>query len=242
MTTFVEKSGRIYFDKIAYQRRFFNRFSTSYWFLNILSFGLANRTRRRSLAALRIREGGTVCDLMCGDGGNIGILRKYYRCGKIIGIDISDRMIQCARNRFGELDTIYLIENVLSSSIPSDSCDAVSCTFGLKILPREQMGILISEVDRILKPSGTFVFAELSKPKNEIYYFLWSLYFLYFLPIVGRLFSCPFVEKKYLSNSIDHFGSIASDEQRFRFTFSKVNSFSWYGGIVTGISGHKKEI
>ncbi len=98
MTTFVEKSGRIYFDKIAYQRRFFNRFSTSYWFLNIFSFGLANQARRRSLAELRIREGGIVCDLMCGDGSNIGILRKYYRWKDHRGRHIRSNDSMCAES------------------------------------------------------------------------------------------------------------------------------------------------
>ncbi|AXR59403.1 class I SAM-dependent methyltransferase [Leptospira mayottensis] len=38
---------------------------------------------------------------MCGNGNNIGILRRYFRCEKIIGLDISGRMIQRARDRFG---------------------------------------------------------------------------------------------------------------------------------------------
>ncbi|AOP36104.1 SAM-dependent methyltransferase [Leptospira tipperaryensis] len=227
------------FDQIRFQRRFFDRFSSSYHFLNFLSFGLATLTRKRSLSTLRISEGETICDLMCGDGSNIGIIKKKFGKNPILGVDISKRMIQRARKRFGENNVTYFAENALSSSISSDSCDAVSCTFGLKTLSIEQRRILFSEVYRILKPSGTFVFTELSRPKYGISYFIWNLYFRHLLPLLGRFFLLPFVGKKYLSQSIDSYESIVKDESNFRSFFSHVHLFSWYGGIVTGAYGRK---
>nr|WP_036095463.1 class I SAM-dependent methyltransferase [Leptospira weilii] len=226
------------FDKIENQRRFFDLFSRSYHLTGFLSCGLANRTRKRSLKILNLSEGGIVCDLMCGNGDNIGILKKYFRCEKIIGVDVSGGMIRRAQERFGKKDIVYFTENALASSVPSDSCDAVSCIFGFKTLRPEQRDILISEVYRILKPSGTFVFTELSEPAGFARFF-WSLYFVYFLPQIGKLISYPFVGKEYLANSIRDFGAIFSDEPSFRSVFPKVNLFRWYGGIVTGAFGQK---
>ncbi|WP_061248248.1 class I SAM-dependent methyltransferase [Leptospira noguchii] len=225
-------------NKIKNQKRFFDLFSESYSLIELLTLGFANRARKRSLIILNPLKDNIVCDLMCGNGQNIGILRKYFHCKKIIGVDVSIRMIGCAKNRFGEENILYFTENVLASSVPSNYCDAVCCTFGLKTLLPEQRNLLILEVYRILKPSGTFVFVELSEPVGFVYIF-WKLYFVYFLPLIGKLFSYPFVKNKYLANSISTFGNIFSDEPSFRSVFSKVNLFSWYGGIVTGVFGQK---
>ncbi|EMI72137.1 class I SAM-dependent methyltransferase [Leptospira noguchii] len=228
----------MFLNKVKNQKRFFDLFSESYSLIELLTLGFANRIRKRSLLILNPLKDNIVCDLMCGNGQNIGILRKYFHCKKIIGVDVSIRMIVCAKNRFGEENILYFTENVLASSVPSNYCDAVCCTFGLKTLLPEQRNLLILEVYRILKPSGTFVFAELSEPVGFVYIF-WKLYFVYFLPLIGKLFSYPFVKNKYLANSISIFGNIFSDESSFRSVFSKVNLFSWYGGIVTGVFGQK---
>ncbi|RHX92993.1 class I SAM-dependent methyltransferase [Leptospira stimsonii] len=226
-------------NRLRFQKKFFDRFSSSYYFLNFLSFGLANLTRKRSLKTLKIAEGETVCDLMCGDGSNIGIIKKKFGKNPILGVDISKCMIQRARKRFGENNVTYFAENALSSSIASGSCDAVSCTFGLKTLSAEERRILFSEVYRILKPSGTFVFTELSRPKYGFFFLLWNFYFGQFLPLFGRIFYLPFVGKKYLSDSIDSFESVVKDEKNVRSVFSQVDLFSWYRGIVTGFYGRK---
>ncbi|WP_017854637.1 class I SAM-dependent methyltransferase [Leptospira interrogans] len=228
----------ILLNNIRNQRRFFDLFSESYGFIEFLTFGFANRIRKRSLTILNPLRNDIICDLMCGSGQNIGILRKYFRYEKIIGLDVSSRMIGRARDRFGNENILYITENVLASSVPSNYCDAVCCTFGLKSLLPEQRNLLISEVYRILKPSGTFVFTELSKPADFVYIF-WKFYFVYFLPLIGKLFSYPFVKNKYLANSISTFNNILSDEPYFRSLFSRVNLFSWYGGIVTGVFGQK---
>lgn len=220
------------------QRRFFDLFSKSYHLMEFFTFGLANRTRRRFLRVLNPSNDGIVCDLMCGNGNNIGILKKDFRCKRIIGVDVSEGMIRVARNRFGEEDVFYFTENALSSSVPSDHCDFVSCSFGLKTLQPEQRVLLISEVYRILKPSGTFVFMELSKPSGFVSVF-WKFYFSFFLPLMARLFSYPFVKRKYLTDSISDFGSIFSEETLYRSVFPKSRFFRWYGGIVTGVSGMK---
>ncbi|PJZ51290.1 class I SAM-dependent methyltransferase [Leptospira adleri] len=226
-------------NRIRFQKRFFDRFSSSYHLINFLSFGLATLTRRRSLTTLKIEEGETICDLMCGDGSNIGMIRKKFNKSRIFGVDISEGMIRRARFRFGEDNVTFLTENALSSSISSSSCDAVSCTFGLKTLSFEERKILFSEVYRILKPSGAFVFTELSRPKFGLIYLLWNFYFGFLLPLLGRFFLLPFVGKKYLSHSIDSFENITKDESSFRSVFSQVDLFSWYGGIVTGACGRK---
>ncbi|MGQ2800726.1 class I SAM-dependent methyltransferase [Leptospira santarosai] len=224
--------------KVESQRRFFDLFSRSYHFMELFTFGFANRVRKRSLKILNPSKTGIVCDLMCGSGNNIGILRRYFRCERIIGLDVSGRMIQRARDRFEDENIVYFTENALTSSLPSNYCDSVSCIFGLKTLRPEQRNLLISEVYRILKPSGKFVFTELSAPSG-FFMFHWKLYFKLFLPLIGKLFFYPFVKKKYLANSIQAFGDIFSDEPHFRSVFSEVNFFRWYNGIVTGVFGEK---
>lgn len=64
----------ILLNNIRNQRRFFDLFSESYDFIEFLTFGFANRIRKRSLTILNPLRNDIICDLMCGSGQNIGIL------------------------------------------------------------------------------------------------------------------------------------------------------------------------
>ncbi|EMJ96356.1 hypothetical protein LEP1GSC193_2870 [Leptospira alstonii serovar Pingchang str. 80-412] len=56
MSSAISKKKMKHFDRIENRRRFFDLFSKSYYLTDLLSCGLANRTRKRSLKILNLSD------------------------------------------------------------------------------------------------------------------------------------------------------------------------------------------
>lgn len=102
-------------------------------------------------------NGARVCDLACGEG----YLSRHLAeagAGYVLGIDISERMIEAAKKRTALPDIGFQIEDVQDlSDIKEDSFDvAVSQLAMMDIADHRQM---FRSVHRILKDKGLFVFS-----------------------------------------------------------------------------------
>ena len=99
-----------------------------------------------------------VLDLACGEGYNARILAKK---GAIVaGVDFSERLIELARRletkeRLGI--TYYVSDAANMEKLPSNHFDLVTCFMALQDI--EHYEEAISEVARVLKGSGMFIFS-----------------------------------------------------------------------------------
>jgi SAM-dependent methyltransferase len=98
-----------------------------------------------------------VVDLGCGSGEEIVPLRQ--RGARVIGIDISPDLIAIADERLRKhgLDAELQIASVYETNLPSKSVDVVFC---MSLLHHLQLDRVKSEIRRILKPDGLFIFKE----------------------------------------------------------------------------------
>ena len=88
----------------------------------------------------------TAVDVGCGSGEFTNILKKYY--GKVIGIDISDKMINLAREK-SKGNIIFQINECTNISLNDNSADYI---FALGLLDYvENLQVVFSEFKRILK-------------------------------------------------------------------------------------------
>jgi ubiquinone/menaquinone biosynthesis C-methylase UbiE len=97
-------------------------------------------------------------DLSCGEGYNTRILAK--RGAKVIGVDFSKEMIKLARQRekIDKLGIRYLISDAADlKELESEHFDVVTCFMALMDI--EHYGNAISEVARVLKKNGRFIFS-----------------------------------------------------------------------------------
>ena len=112
----------------------------------------------------------TVVDVGCGSGEFANILKKYY--GNVIGIDISDKMINLARKN-SEKNITFQINECTNISLKDNSVDLL-CTdppygYGFmgkswdKMLPPKE---IFEESLRVLKP-GSFAFV-MSAPRSDV--------------------------------------------------------------------------
>lgn len=80
----------------------FDRLAPYYLLLERL-LGLPRGIRSRAVAALSLGEGSSVLELGCGTGRNLPLLRAAVGAsGSVVGVDISDGMLQHARSLVAE--------------------------------------------------------------------------------------------------------------------------------------------
>ncbi|MGD0318588.1 MAG: methyltransferase domain-containing protein [Nitrososphaerales archaeon] len=112
-------------------------------------------------AALRMAgnvKGKQVLDLACGEGYNTRILAK--KGARVIGVDFSKEMIKLARERErrDRLGIRYFVSDAADlKELKSERFDVVTCFMALMDIERFEDAI--SQVARVLKKNGRFVFS-----------------------------------------------------------------------------------
>ena len=74
---------------------------------NVISFGMHYVIKFLAIKELKIEPRTMILDLCCGTGDFTKIISKFYPRARIIGFDISEKMIKLAK-------TIKFIYNILS--------------------------------------------------------------------------------------------------------------------------------
>ena len=84
-----------------------------------------------------------------------------------------------------------------------DTFDAITVSFGVRNFANLDKGL--SEIRRVLKPSGTFVILETSNPTKFPFKQGYKFYTSFVLPIIGKIFSKDKVAYSYLGDSANYF-------------------------------------
>jgi len=219
----------------------FDRCSPAYrWWSAMASFGMVLLWRQACIRALpsSTNSEGVFVDLMAGT--YLG--RRFPKLGEIRAIDNSSRMHDEAMKRLhaNRVERItHQKANTLECDLEQHSADCVISTFGLKTFNAEQQVTIAKQVNRVLKPGGTFSFIEASDPLT------WRLRGLYRFYMDGCL---PQVERFVLKGAQD-FSMIGTYTKHFVNcdTFAKalqaeglqVNTYSHFFGCATGVYGTK---
>lgn len=109
--------------------------------------------KRRLRAELFRHARGHILDVGVGTGCNIPF---YPRESRVVGIDMSERMLERARDRaqdLGQPMTLHSM-NLLSLDFPDASFDTITVTFVLLCLPDELQEPALRELRRVIKPNG----------------------------------------------------------------------------------------
>ncbi|MEO7721053.1 MAG: class I SAM-dependent methyltransferase [Pseudolysinimonas sp.] len=225
-------------------RGLFNRMSRSYERMNlVMSFGFAV-TWRRQLMRLIDRPGAdsAVIDLMCGMGETWEPLRWRFPSAAVTALDFSPDMIEHARSksvqRFGGTIAVRC-EDVLQSSLPTETFDVVVCAYGLKTFDAAQSLALGAEVSRILKPGGQFAFIEVTQPPNRMLRKLYDLYLSIVVPLAGRLLISDPTEYRMLYRYVRAYGAGERSAAGFARGDLTVTRRSHFFGCATSFSGRK---
>lgn len=222
----------------------FDEMAATYGAVNMISsFGFCIRWRAQCVRYATIAPGMTVCDLMTGMGECWSwIARRMNGSGRIIGVDFSPEMCARARKHVADIAPIaveVLEEDALDCSIESASVDSVVSTFGLKTLSHDGQVQLAREVDRILKPGGTFSFVDISVPKSRLLQCPYMAYLDYAIPVIGRAFLGNPDNYRHLGIYTKSFSSSADCCDVFRNEGLDTHPIELFFGCASGFHGTK---
>ncbi len=105
-------------------------------------------------------DAGTIVDLGCATGAACKPLAKRFRGAHIIALDLSSNMLQQARNKRSWFSKISLL-HATATAIPLAD-QSVDVVFSNQLLPWvDDVAAVFSEVGRVLRENGLFLFAGL---------------------------------------------------------------------------------
>ncbi|MGE5673890.1 MAG: bifunctional demethylmenaquinone methyltransferase/2-methoxy-6-polyprenyl-1,4-benzoquinol methylase UbiE [Mycobacterium leprae] len=212
-------------EKEAYVQQLFNDIAENYDEMNqVMSAGQWQKWHHEFVKLTGWGSGQRVLDVACGTG-DLSMLdaSQVGTTGQVIGIDISEGMIEVGKRRIAQTqyrDMITLqLGNAMAIDQPDNSFDGV--TMGWAMRNVKSIPQTLSEIYRVLKPGGRFVCLEASKPYSAIVRAGFFLYWKSFLPLIdwavvkvgGQAKVRPYT---YLAHSLDHYPMPDGLEQMFR--------------------------
>lgn len=189
----------------------FDNIASSYDFLNhFLSLGIDVMWRKKAIGLLKknlknVSES-YILDVATGTG-DLAIETSKIGPKKIVGLDISPKMLEVGKNKMKDKGLDALVDMIVgdSENLPFDdnTFDGITVSFGVRNFENLKKGL--TDMNRVLKPDGTAVIMEFSKPKMFPFKQLFNFYFFYILPFFGKLFSKDNRAYKYLPESVQAF-------------------------------------
>jgi demethylmenaquinone methyltransferase / 2-methoxy-6-polyprenyl-1,4-benzoquinol methylase len=168
-------------EKTARVRAMFDAIAPRYDLVNrLMTFGLDQRWRRRTVAALGLPQGSVVLDLACGTGD---LSRAALAGGlRVIGADLSRGMLEA--NGTG---TPLLQVDGAGLPLAEGSVDGVLCGYALRNLT--DLPGSLSEMARVLRPGGRLAVLEVGDPPPGLVRSGYRLWFEHAVPVLGGLLS-----------------------------------------------------
>ena len=187
--------------------KMFDNISHRYDFLNhFLSLGIDKGWRRRAVSFLVPLKPRQILDVATGTG-DFALQSLSLNPEKITGIDISEGMLDVGRRKVREkgLDNRVELRFGDSENIPfeGNTFDAVTVAFGVRNFQHLEQGL--REMLRVLKPGGMAVILEFSRPRKFPFKQVYSIYFKFILPRIGRIVSNDKAAYTYLPESVEAF-------------------------------------
>jgi len=186
------------FDRIAFRYDFLNHF---------LSAGIDTGWRKKAIRQLRSLDPGSVLDVATGTADMAILASKLLNAKQIVGIDISEGMLEIGKKKIEKLGLQHRIELLKGDSetilFDDNTFEAVTVAFGVRNFQDLELGL--SEIKRVLKPGGKLVVLECTKPKLPVIKNFYNLYLKVIAPWIGRVISKNENAYQYLNESVQKF-------------------------------------
>jgi len=188
-------------------RQMFDRIAGSYDLLNdLMTAGLHHRWREMGVMLADVGPGDSALDVCCGTGDFAFALRRAVgREGRVVGVDVSEEMLNVAREKSGrnQLHVDFRTADVLALPFADDEFDA--CTVGFGIRNVTNITRALSEMRRVCHPGGRVVCLEITQPRIPVFKQFYNLWFNHAVPVLGRLAARDADAYRYLPASVRRF-------------------------------------
>jgi len=139
--------------------------------------------RKEAVKLLKLERGDLVVDIGCGTGLNFALLQEAIGPeGRIIGVDLTDAMLDQARQRVAEhgWKNVELVQSDATQYVFPTQVDSIISTFALTFVPDCER--VIQNGCRALAPGRQWVVLDMAWPNG---WPLWWRHLLFFLPSYG---------------------------------------------------------
>ena len=186
----------------------FDNISPKYDFLNrLLSGGIDIWWRKKAISMLRSAKPKLILDIATGTGDLAIEAVKQLSPDKVIGVDISEGMLEFGREKMKKLGMENVIELQSGDSekllFDNNTFDAVIVSFGVRNFENLEKGL--TDMCRVTKKGGTCLIVEFSNPKAPVIKQLYWFYNATILPLIGKLVSKDKAAYSYLPESVKAF-------------------------------------
>ena len=169
MKTFTLNS-RDYIDRPDHKRYFneqlFTEVAPRYDAITrLLSFGRDHAWKKAMIHALPQHNPVLCVDIACGTGDIVQALHKKYPLATIVGVDITPAMIERARRQVGGVGVSFEVGDMSRLRFSDNSVDVITGGYALRNAP--DLGVVLHEISRVLKPGGIAAFLDFSKPTHR---------------------------------------------------------------------------
>ena len=120
---------------------------------NVISFGMHYLIKYFAIKELNIEPRTMILDLCCGTGDFTKIISKFYPRARVIGFDISEKMLKIAKqkNPIG----VFMQGDCTALPFEDGEFDYITMGFGLRNIQNREKAI--AEIYRTLKKGGKFL-------------------------------------------------------------------------------------
>ena len=186
----------------------FDRISPKYDALNhILSLNIDKVWRKKTAKIVSKTQPKAILDLATGTADLAIALAKHSPQAHIIGLDISEKMLEIGKEKvkLQNLENQIELHHGDAASLPFEDArfDAVTVAFGVRNFEDLDKGL--SEMHRVLKTNGQAVILEFSLPERFPIKQLYNFYFKHLLPNIGKWVSKDGNAYSYLPHSVEKF-------------------------------------
>ena len=224
--------------KGAYVRRLFDVIADRYDLITVLlSYGQDRRWKRR-LASMSAIPTGVVLDLACGTGDIAFEMAR--RGGRVVALDITQRMIEIARSKARSLDVhaTLLVGDMAALPFGDGSFDVVTTGYGLRNVP--DLETALNEIHRVLKPDGHLLSLDFNRPANGLVRSLYLGYLTAVGSVLGPVLHGDPDTYRYIPESIRRYpGALAVSALARQAGFSTCTHIRVLGGLMAIHSARK---
>lgn len=193
-------------EKAGWVSRHFTSIADRYDLSNtILSLGIHHAWKRKAVRMMKLNAGARILDL-CGGTGDLSLMASGYigQNGRIILYDINRKMIGVGQRKIKHARRGHQILSVQGDAewiaFPANTFDAAMVGFGIRNLTNIKKGL--AEMHRVLKPGGTMMCLEFSRPVTPWFRFLYDFYSFSIMPFLGKILTGATQAYSYLPESI----------------------------------------
>lgn len=198
-------------NKSKYVQDTFDAIAARYDLMNsLMSIGMDNIWRRKTVRTVKAEKGMNMLDICCGTGKMVmEIGNSVGASGHVTGLDFSEQMLEKARQNllnYPYSDIITLIQgDAMNLPFKEAAFDGVTVGWGLRNVPDIRQ--VVKEMSRVIKPGSMAVSIDMGKPSMPVFKQIYWLVFGKVVPLMGRIWTGKAKEYEYLYNSACEFES-----------------------------------